>query len=181
MSVTDYWQREHLIESPWMTPDMCGCRTRPDGTRRMECRKPGCSADAQVCGGYCPPCFKAHGEQVLADMGPDIDCEHLRRQREWSLRTFGPSRRTAGISDHIRKELDEIADDPDDWREWIDVVILALDGAWRHGGSPREILDAIVEKQTKNEARVWPDWRTMSEDAAIEHDRTVPEPEASRG
>lgn len=31
---------------------------------------------------------------------------------------------------------------------------------------------AIVAKQTKNEGRVWPDWRTADPNAAIEHDRS---------
>lgn len=100
-----------------------------------------------------------------------IDAEHLERQREWSGRTFGPGRRTKGIIDHIKKELREIEADPTDVEEWIDVVILALDGAWRAGALPQEIIDTLVYKQGKNEARDWPDWRTMSEDSAIEHVR----------
>lgn len=97
---------------------------------------------------------------------------HLKRQREWSGRTFGPGPRTAGVVDHIRKELAEITAAPSDISEWIDVVILALDGAWRAGASPQDIIAALVAKQAKNEARVWPDWRTMSPDKAIEHDRS---------
>jgi len=97
---------------------------------------------------------------------------HLRRQREWSERTFGPAKRTSGVVEHIRKELREIEAAPDDLEEWIDVVILALDGAWRHGGSPEQIIDKLAEKQAKNESRTWPDWRTMPEGKAIEHDRS---------
>ena len=75
--------------------------------------------------------------------------------------------------DHIRKELIEVEADPMDVAEWIDVVILALDGAWRHGAEPQQIIDAIRAKQARNEARTWPDWRTLSEDQAIEHDRAI--------
>lgn len=96
---------------------------------------------------------------------------HLQRQRDWSSKTFGPGPRTAGVVDHIRRELLEIEADPTDILEWIDVVILALDGAWRAGFQPQEIIDAIIAKQTKNEARKWPDWRTAPPDKAIEHDR----------
>lgn len=103
---------------------------------------------------------------------PSIDAAHLAHQREWSERTFGPGPRTKGVVDHIRKELKEIEDDPSDLREWVDVVILALDGAWRAGWQPQEIIDAIKAKQARNEARTWPDWRTMSADQAIEHDRS---------
>lgn len=98
---------------------------------------------------------------------------HLRRQREWSEATFGPGDRRKGIIDHIRKELVEIEHAPKDVTEWIDVAILALDGAWRSGASPEQIVAALVGKQAKNEGRTWPDWRTQPEDKAIEHDRSA--------
>lgn len=94
---------------------------------------------------------------------------HLHRQRKWSERTFGPGRRTEGILDHIRKELAEVDEDPDDLVEWVDVVILALDGAWRHGHTPETIAAAITAKQARNEQRTWPDWRTQPANRAIEH------------
>lgn len=94
------------------------------------------------------------------------------RQIEWSKKTFGPALRTLGILDHIRKELKEIEAEPHDLSEWIDVVILAMDGFWRHGGSVNDLMPRLIAKQTKNMARDWPDWRTMSEDSAIEHDRS---------
>jgi hypothetical protein len=101
-----------------------------------------------------------------------IDVSHLERQAEWSRLTFGPGPRTKGVIDHIRKELKEIEAEPHDVGEWVDVIILALDGAWRCGAAPAEIIAAIKAKQARNEARTWPDWRTMSEDRAIEHVRT---------
>jgi hypothetical protein len=100
-----------------------------------------------------------------------IDAAHIDRQRAFSRNTFGPGLRTEGVSDHIRKELDEIAADPTDLHEWVDVIILALDGAWRTGASSQKIIDAIIAKQIKNEARSWPDWRTMDTNKAIEHHR----------
>ena len=96
---------------------------------------------------------------------------HLYCQREFSQRTFGPGLRTEGISDHIRKELVEIAAAPNDHREWIDVVLLALDGAWRTGATPEQIVEALAAKQATNEARTWPDWRTAEPGKAIEHVR----------
>jgi hypothetical protein len=97
---------------------------------------------------------------------------HLHRQREFSERTFGPGARAAGVIDHIRKELNEIEAKPDDVSEWVDVILLALDGAWRAGFSPEQIAKAIDAKQTKNEGRIWPDWRTAEPGKAIEHDRS---------
>jgi hypothetical protein len=81
---------------------------------------------------------------------------------------FGPGKRTLGVIDHIRKELDEIHQAPEDLSEWADVIILAFDGAWRTGAEPQEIIDAIKAKQTKNEKRSWPDWR-LYPDVAIGH------------
>lgn len=98
---------------------------------------------------------------------------HLHRQREFSERTFGPGARTAGVLDHIRKELAEIEAKPADLSEWIDVVLLALDGAWRAGYSPEDIVLALAEKQLRNESRKWPDWRTAEPGKAIEHVREV--------
>lgn len=98
---------------------------------------------------------------------------HLHHVREWSGATFGPGERHIGISDHIRKELDEIARSPYDLSEWIDVVILGLDGAWRAGHEPEAIVNALQEKQAKNEARIWPDWREVPPGTAIEHIRNI--------
>jgi len=103
-----------------------------------------------------------------------IDAAHLAHQRQFSEKTFGPGRRTGGVLDHIRKELKEIEDDPGDLAEWVDVIILAFDGAWRAGWDAQQIIDAIKTKQAENERRDWPDWRLMSADRAIEHVRSSP-------
>jgi len=105
---------------------------------------------------------------------PVVDLvQHLARQREFSLRTFGPGDRAAGVVDHIRKELREIEAAPGDVSEWIDVVILAFDGAMRAGAMPAAVAAALLAKQAKNEARTWPDWRTQPTDKAIEHNRAA--------
>jgi hypothetical protein len=96
---------------------------------------------------------------------------HLQHQAEWSARTFGPGERTEGVVDHISKELVEVLQSGGALEEWVDVIILALDGAWRSGATPEQIVAAIVAKQTKNEGRAWPDWRTAEPGKAIEHVR----------
>lgn len=100
-----------------------------------------------------------------------VDAAHLARQRHFSVKTFGPGERTKGVVEHIRSELDEILADPADVSEWVDVIILAFDGALRQGHEPQAILDALLAKQSRNESRVWPDWRERSEDEPIEHVR----------
>lgn len=101
----------------------------------------------------------------------DLDA-HLKRQIQFSLKAFGPGPRSKGVVDHIRKELKEIEQEPFDLAEWIDVVMLGLDGAWCCGPhSPEEICAALAAKLSKNEKRDWPDWRTADPDKAIEHVR----------
>ena len=94
--------------------------------------------------------------------------DYLLRQIGWSIRTFGEAKRTLGITRHIEKEIAEVRKNPDDLTEWIDIVILAIDGYWRHGGSPDNLMKDLVEKQQKNFARVWPS-PPPPEDEASEH------------
>lgn len=112
--------------------------------------------------------------EALTDYQLDL-VEHLKRQRAFSDRTFGPGLRTAGVSDHILKELVEMSEDPTALAEWIDIVILAFDGATRcaqHLGLPMsEVVRVMVDKQSRNERRRWPDWRTADPSKAIEHIR----------
>lgn len=96
---------------------------------------------------------------------------HIKHQIEFSSKTFGPGGRTRGVVDHIRKELAEIEKKPEDLEEWIDVIILGIDGAWRAGHSAEDIVRTLIAKQLKNEARKWPDWRTADRSKAIEHIR----------
>lgn len=98
--------------------------------------------------------------------------EHLKRQKQFSLETFGPGQRTAGVVDHIRKELVEIEQNPNDPEEWVDVLMLTLDGLWRAGLSAEQIIEQIKRKQEVNEMRDWPDWRTADPNKAIEHVRS---------
>lgn len=81
--------------------------------------------------------------------------EYLDIQREWSEIVFGEGPRTEGICKHIESELKEVRADPSDVTEWVDIAILALDGAWRAGFSPQQVCDALVAKQKKNLRRKW--------------------------
>jgi hypothetical protein len=104
---------------------------------------------------------------------------HLTHQMVFSKATFGPGARTKGLIDHIRKELVEVEESGGSAKEWVDVVILAMDGLTREiwnndkGVNSHAVatlaVQMIVAKQAKNELRDWPDWRTMSQDVAIEH------------
>ena len=111
-----------------------------------------------------------------------IGKHYLHHQRKRSDDTFGPGRRTEGVIDHIRKELVEVEQASnrggERLAEWLDVIILALDGATREaralGLDVGVVLDDVAEKQARNERREWPDWRIQPEGQAIEHDRSQP-------
>lgn len=97
---------------------------------------------------YFPPIFPSRGGVAFEPFDLVI---HLERQREFSERTFGPGARTKGVVDNIRKELIEIEAKPDDLSEWVDVILLALDGAWRAGYTPQQICEGMTAKQVNTQ------------------------------
>lgn len=103
-------------------------------------------------------------------MAKIIDSSTIEAQASWARETFGPGYRPGTIK-HLRKELLEIEADPSDCEEWIDALILVIDGATRSGHDPQKIIDTYHAKMFKNRNRTWPDWRGMSLDDPIEHVR----------
>lgn len=93
--------------------------------------------------------------------------DFLRRQKAFSEVAFGGGRRTIGITEHIKKEIEEVRAAEDNLEEWIDIVILGLDGAWRMGATPEQIAEMLEAKLAKNMARRWP--KPQSQDEAILH------------
>lgn len=109
---------------------------------------------------------------------------HLARQMAFSRATFGPGERRHGVADHITAELrEEIlgadVDAAEAASEWVDVVILALDGLTRAlvaagvewPDVPFRACQMIEAKQARNETRFWPDWRLTDPNRRIEHVR----------
>jgi hypothetical protein len=96
---------------------------------------------------------------------------HIEDQIEFSSRAFGPTGRLLGVVDHIRRELCEVEEAPYDLEEWVDVILLGLDGAWRAGHTPEQIARGLTAKLEKNKKRQWPDWQTSHPDKAILHKR----------
>ena len=82
---------------------------------------------------------------------------YIGKHRAWSMKTFGAGYRTVGLIKHIQSELKEIEENPMELDEWVDVMILAIDGAWRAGYSPNQIVKALKKKQKVNFARKWPE------------------------
>ena len=94
----------------------------------------------------------------------------VERHRKWSYETFGGGRQTLGLTRHIEKELEEIRAKPDDLSEWIDVMVLALDGYLRHGGTVEALMRDLQAKQDTNFARRWPP--ATDENTPSEHSRS---------
>ena len=94
----------------------------------------------------------------------------VQRHRSWSYQTFGPGRQTKGLTRHIEKELEEIRANPDDLSEWVDVMMLALDGYLRHGGTVENVLRDMQSKQEENFGRRW--LPATDDRTPVEHDRS---------
>jgi len=73
----------------------------------------------------------------------------------WSRATFGEDYKWEQILNHIDEELREIEEYSNDVWEWIDVIFLALDGAWRAGYTAEQIIETMQEKQKINFSRKW--------------------------
>ncbi len=113
---------------------------------------------------------------------PNTIQSFLKTQIKWSKKTFGDGHRVEGIIEHIRREFLEVEDTvyaEKATKEWIDIVILAFDGAWRSyygckfGGDedelPEKITKLLIGKQRENLKRKYP--VPTSQDEPVEHKR----------
>lgn len=83
--------------------------------------------------------------------------QYIQTQIKWSLKIFQQGRSDTDLIDNIQKKLDEIKNQPGKLTEWIDIIILGLDGAWRNGFAPVDIIKALREKQLINITNNEPD------------------------
>jgi hypothetical protein len=95
--------------------------------------------------------------------------EFLRKKNIWSVQTFGRSNGIEGVLRHIESEITEVRANPTDVTEWIDIILLAFDGAFRSGYTAEQVVSALIQKQAKNVRRQWPDWRTKKEGEFSSH------------
>lgn len=101
---------------------------------------------------YCFPKSR-HAKKVrkFLESPPAFDLvAHLHRQRAVSLATFGPGTRADAVLDHLRKEMEDVEAAPYALTEWVDVVRLALEGAWRAGYTPEDIAAALDAEDPKS-------------------------------
>lgn len=90
----------------------------------------------------------------------------------WSRQVFGPDLPLSGILAHMRKEMREVEEKPEDGEEWVDIIFLALDGASRAGLSGEQITRIMAEKHVKNLRRKW----LRKRSGHFEHDRKGEQP-----
>jgi hypothetical protein len=98
--------------------------------------------------------------------------DFLIKHRKWTRAAFGPGKRTEGVINHLKKELKEIRNNPSDLEEWIDLILIAFDGAKRQGHSTYKIIQTMQYKFFINsQKRAWPDWRNLKDQQSevIEH------------
>lgn len=98
----------------------------------------------------------------------------LSEKWEHSQRVFGPQT-TTGVLNHVRSEVEEIQEEPTDITEWVDLILLGMDGAMRScpdpKTAPQEVVRAIRDKFEVVKKRQYPDWRTLAPDEASYHEK----------
>jgi hypothetical protein len=113
--------------------------------------------------------YRPGDRQAICEAPQDDLASYVKDHRAWSEQTFIGTT-AVGITKHIEKECIEVRAKPDDLEEWIDMIILSIDGYWRHGGVPEELLPRLRAKQRKNMSRKWVS--TGNPDEPVEHDRS---------
>lgn len=94
----------------------------------------------------------------------------VERKMEHSTKTW-PNQSLLGVLAHVRKECDEIECEPLDSEEWVDLILLGIDGACRSGLTPEGLIWTLQHKLDINLSREWPE--PPSPDSPGEHNRSV--------
>lgn len=96
--------------------------------------------------------------------------------RAWSLETFGAQSTSDVKLAHLRKEVEEVKDDPCK-DEYADCFILLIDAWTQDWGHTDGLLLAIENKMKINKRRIWgpPDADGVREHVKCDHDLFTPE------
>ena len=83
--------------------------------------------------------------------------QFIRDRNEFSNKTFGsPLVRDCSYPlVHLKDEIQELLDAPDDKMEWADCTLLLLDAAWRKGYSLEDLIEFSIKKLEINKKRKW--------------------------
>lgn len=74
----------------------------------------------------------------------------------WAAKTF-PDESVEGKLEHLKEEVEELLDDPDDLGEWADCFMLLFDAARKKGLAKAQIIEAMRAKFEVNKTRTWRD------------------------
>ena len=86
----------------------------------------------------------------------------------WATQTFGADRPPHGAIAHLKREVEELAQNPYDSMEYVDCLTLLLDAASNAGISTVTIMDCAWDKLDINRKR---EWGEQLPDGTIEHVR----------
>jgi hypothetical protein len=86
----------------------------------------------------------------------------------WADSVFGKDRRLDSILKHLKKEVEELIDEPFSVEEYADVGILWLNAASKAGYKVDDLYFAMIGKMMVNRSRKW---GKPGENGVIEHQR----------
>lgn len=112
-------------------------------------------------------------EQAIEELEaqqPFCFTDFVKRKMDHSRATW-PSQTLFGVLAHARKEVEEIEDNISDCIEWVDLILLGIDGACRTGLTPEQLGIQLERKLAINLQRAWP--KPSTPDSPGEHDRQV--------
>lgn len=105
--------------------------------------------------------------ELLAQNSSNFD-QLFREHGEFSIETFGRLRGPEGPISHLKKEIEELLQNPGDKMEYADCLLLLMD-AWRLiGGTSEDMVAAAYQKLQINRKRKW---GTPDENGVVEHVR----------
>ncbi len=81
----------------------------------------------------------------------------IKKRNKFSSKQFGTKKERGclGPLHHLKKEVQELIDNPDDEMEWADNFLLLLDAAWRKGHSLQDLINFADKKLDININRKW--------------------------
>jgi len=88
---------------------------------------------------------------------------------QWSDAQFGQHRPATRPIRHLRKEVDELLNAPDDANEYADCLLLLLDAYRMSGGSADDLVNKAFDKLAINKTRQWGE---PDEHGVVEHVRS---------
>lgn len=80
----------------------------------------------------------------------------IKEHEKFSDETFGKDRNPIGPLKHLKKEIDEIIENPDDIVEYADFLLLFIDAIRLNGYTFSKVINAAFEKLEVNKTRDWP-------------------------